>query len=373
MHAAVSPLVSEMHRTTTMRNGLSVFIRNSARMLAKELEEEKGLARDLNVNSAYFAGAEKQLLMISAIADELQEVSSQLTPLLVRDLLQRLSRAYSLSPRSATTRRLIDDVFISVNQDALASIALEAKNRIILHVSCASRLEQAKASVQSFQPINDEEFHLIVIGDDEGDSDIQIGYADQILTVPTWDCYEGLARKVAFSCFIMNIVAPNSLIAKFDDDVRLVRRATFMDLMARIDESLDHYLGFPITIDHHKHYWHGWHQGKCRYKQNEDVGLCFPVPKAFANGGAGYFLKPAAVRIMAYAFLAQSFILESPSGWAEDVITGLLLENNGISLASLGEILRTATGYTSQEEKRRLQEGDSWTIYQNRLSGLGRE
>lgn len=150
-------------------------------------------------------------------------------------------------------------------------------------------------------------------------------FADQVLTLPVSDSYEGLPVKVFEANVFFNAIGGGVGVIKIDDDLVPVPDFT-LDLQTVLTSfAAADYQGRPVSTLYHDRLWHF---GKCQGPVPSVYGK--PVKAAWARG-ALYYLSPAALEKLVQDYLRFPGVLDGEL--YEDKAVGNVLFDNGIKLS----------------------------------------
>lgn len=259
------------------------------------------------------------------------------------ELSQKLSimrDAISLFPRNAN----IAEFFVRLLEDK-SSEAIErlraacAGKRVVLHLSCASRLEDSRETVRSFLPLSDSYCHIILMGDESlragKEAPLTFDYDGEILRVPEPDNYESLHLKLFYAYMILDLVAKPELVVKIDDNLLLEDVQLFATSIDKVSEACAACAGRIVGAAHHQSQWHGWHIGKCSDPLIEARGYQYPLPRKYTSGGHGYVLGVDGLSACTYMYLSMKEFMNMRSVGLEDAYVGHALYACGLDIMQL--------------------------------------
>ncbi|HEY6645359.1 hypothetical protein [Povalibacter sp.] len=213
------------------------------------------------------------------------------------DELRAAARVASMEPANLQAFRLFLAAFWLHHEPLLESLRQASGKRVIVHMSCAPRLDRADRSIASFasHPLPNTS-HLKLIGNGSRTFDATTG----LLSVAAADSYESLPQKMFQGLALVVMACDPDCVLKLDDDHRLKNAAELVrlfDFAASSREPMQ--LGLvnraPIPSGHHR----AWHFGKCANPDLNERILAVPAPLYWAAGSAGYMLnRPALWRVL---------------------------------------------------------------------------
>jgi hypothetical protein len=206
--------------------------------------------------------------------------------------LRAAERVASIDPADRSAFTLYLAVLWLANAEMIRSLRHSARDRIVLHMTCSSRLSRAERSIDSFPKGAAGASHVTLIG--VGNTctfDAQSG----VLGVACDDSYECLPQKVFQGLSLLTLAHNPSVLLKLDDDHRLADARELEKLFefaaSRTQEALQ--LGevnhTPSPSAHHR----AWHCGKCASAELNERLLEMPAPAQWAAGSSGYIVNRA--------------------------------------------------------------------------------
>ncbi len=205
--------------------------------------------------------------------------------------LRAAMRIASLEPASAEAFTLYLAILWLANERTIAEVRGVCTDRIVLHMTCASRIARAERSIESFGTAA--LTHLKLIGTGEH---YTFDAEHRLLGVPSRDTYECLPQKVFQALALLTLACDPACVLKLDDDHRLADATEadrLLDYAARTTDAVQ--LGevnrTPLPSAHHR----AWHFGKCGRAPIGAQVLEMPTPVKWAAGSAGYVLNRAAL------------------------------------------------------------------------------
>lgn len=235
----------------------------------------------------------------------------------------------SIDPAEAGAYRLYLAIAWLANADLLAAMRTTARDRIVLHMSCAPRLARAELSIASFPPNAANTTHLKLVGNGN-----QHTFDAGLLSVAAADSYESLPQKVFQGLSLLTLAHNPSAIVKLDDDHRL-RDSNELDELLSFASSSSEAMQLgdinrtPSPSAHHR----GWHFGKCSRAELNDRILEMPAPVKWAAGSAGYILnRPALWRILWASLYYRQWLEEIIY---EDIALAEVATKTGIRLVNV--------------------------------------
>lgn len=256
------------------------------------------------------------------------------------------------------------------NREAIASARSSLRGRVVLHMTCVSRVARARASVVSFGAEHAAS-HILLVGSNESSS-FAFDAATGVLSVPTADTYEHLPSKVIAACFFLAMCGSIDAVVKIDDDHRLANASHFDALIeavnpaasvvalqaslgswsrivrrfcnalcnpkrARLRRILDVcvrgrrarpvILGVQDTIPFPGAHNRVWHFGKCSNESLNSTAYTSLAVGKFMQGGKGYVLNGYSLSVLAWCWVY--FRDQVANGLYEDVTVGHLLDAHG--------------------------------------------
>lgn len=249
---------------------------------------------------------------------------------------------FSLFPRNNDFHNLLKQVAQKFFKDDLERLNYDTCGKtVILHLSCASRLDRAIKSVESFG--DDESLHHIIItGIDtdacENGTPFSFSYNGIVLTVPVPDNYDSLHRKVFYGYLLFSLLKSCPYIVKIDDDIHLGDKLKFLRFLEDSREQSTDALGY-VVLDHtHVEQLHGWHVGKVEKTGLNNRGYQYPIPQSHPAGGYGYILSPSAISACSSMYLSMKAFFDIDAIGLEDVYVGHALQSWNLKLTCLSDI-----------------------------------
>jgi hypothetical protein len=245
--------------------------------------------------------------------------------------MPRLRAVVSLAPREPGATRAARQLLAHLNRDDLDRLGgLNAGPRrpLVAIVSCRSRLERARLSMNAFQGWNAEPqpVPVIVIGNEWlPDWRFRFLPEERILQLPAPDSYEGLAEKVMTLALVISLLDPSPSMLKVDDDSRPGDGKSLQRTLARMLAAGAPAAGFPITTTSPLDLDRAWHLGRSRranLRPFDSLGA-----QRWMSGGVGYLLAGSCVADLgAFALHSWGFVR---SMLYEDVCVSMLVEAAG--------------------------------------------
>lgn len=283
-----------------------------------------------------------------------------------RWLFDRLRDLWSLHPQNSAFQALMARLFLVLNGEPIQRLRQDLQGQwLVAHVSCQPRVDRAQASVESFPADTPGLRHLIVVGDpDHQAGGFLVDYDGTCLKLSCRDDYEGHCEKCLHLYGLLAWTAAPALLYKLDDDVALSRWDDFRAHLEDLQGAGAVYAGHVVAgSPNHRKFWHGWHLQKCRDAALESMGYQAPIASAYAEGGFGYALAPAALDALAYAYFTHRAFLESFTILYEDATVGLFLELAKIPLQA---VYPPQTGLMSERHQAQIQLNLGWDAFQTR-------
>jgi hypothetical protein len=253
-------------------------------------------------------------------------------------LFRKVCDVWSLYPENNSFPSLIEKIVYKLNGIAAFKLQTDMeKHFCLVHISCGSKIAEAKESLRSFSSLGEDVRQIIVIADqavDEGR--FYLKYDGLIMTLNCPDNYESHFKK-CFHCFaLLAITANPKLIFKVDDDIRLSDSWKSRSTLSKLANLNIMYAGVPISgRNNYRKFWHGWHIGKCSEKNYETMGYQAPIPSQYADGGSGYWPGQVSLQELAFLYFIQQAFLNVQSVLFEDAMVGLFLQQTGIELTGI--------------------------------------
>lgn len=197
---------------------------------------------------------------------------------------------------------------------------------IVVHISCAPRIDQAFRSAESFSEEDPAVRNLIVVGQTKHERENYIfDPATRVLTVPAGDSYEALPQKVAAVHAFLSFSGNLACILKVDDDIRCTNNPALLSDLLPATRAHD-YLG-KVWNPKVGGMARTWHFDKCQDPSINRTPYTLFADSPWAAGPA-YALSPRAVHVLGKAsvYLRQVFETEL----YEDVAVGKVLSYHGI-------------------------------------------
>lgn len=333
---------------------VSDFAQGQARLI-------KQAGRDLRWNRPMYHNLRFAVSSAEAHLEQLRELTAENDPQKLCSQLPALRDVFSLFPRNGFLRRFLGELLESAFGPAVARLRADcAGKRVILHTSCHPRLADTEETIASFQPLDGDFIHVILVGDaqrvrSEEEMPLGFDYDGRILQVPAPDNYESLHRKLFYAYMLFDMLAPPELLIKIDDNILLQKPADFTACIDRVVAAGAPCAGRQVGSTHHASQWHGWHIGKCADPLVEARGYQYPLPRAYAAGGHGYMLSPAGLGACSYMYLAMKEFFAMRAVGLEDACVGHALYGQSLDLMDLSTLENQLTlpGLTTKERHRR--------------------
>jgi hypothetical protein len=246
----------------------------------------------------------------------------------IAESLRHFMHCMQVSAESEPGFVLYRKVFAEINRDALAQFErmYAGVKLIVVHVSCQARLAGARASAATFDDPRRNIRNLIVIADPAlAANTYRFDPAQEMLTVPSSDAYEGLPVKIQKLLVFLGLSDVMAPILKVDDDFQC---GSLQCLARNLDEVIrDKPYGGTLTaasgpFDGATH----WHLGKCEDPalNEEPDSLLYDNPFVF---GEYYWLNAGAVAALGKMALIHDRVFTTEI--YEDRAVGALLHHYG--------------------------------------------
>lgn len=251
--------------------------------------------------------------------------------------------AIDMSDRTAYT------VYVSLaavaNADALRLARAKLTPKVVMHLSCAARVERARASWTSFDAAHAHGVsQVIVVGC--ADAHVYRFDAEQgVLTVPAPDSYEHLPAKVIAAMFFFALLGHIEAVLKVDDDHRLRDLDQLARGFRRVAAKHPVQMGKRNNIGVLGNHLRVWHFGKCADASLNPQPFTLPGTTRWINGAGGYFVNQAALRLLFWSHIYFPEYIRI--GLYEDMTISDLLERQGARLvqADMSRIVSTVDHY----------------------------
>ncbi len=230
------------------------------------------------------------------------------------------------------------------------------------HISCASRVEKAQRSIESFEGYEADYEHLIVVVTVRGESGgFRIQLADGVLGLNCSVYYEAHCRICLVSYTILALVDNPCLVYEFDDDVTLDSGELFDRHLADRKNHMNYHAGQLLTgLPNNRKLWHGCHLGKSSNQKLEGIRYQAPIGSAYAEGGFAYALTSCSQAEQSYAIFTHQAFVGFDTILYEDATVWLLLQMAGIALTPASPF---STGLTSEIHRlQQVLEAGWWTL-----------
>jgi Glycosyl transferase family 2 len=333
---------------------VSDFTRSQAQLI-------KQAGRDLRWNRPMYHNLRFAVSSAEAHLQQLQALTAESDPQKLCGQLPALRDVFSLFPRNGFLPQFLGTLLESAFGPSVARLRADcAGKRVILHTSCHPRLADTAETIASFQPLEGDFTHVILVGEaqqvrSEAEMPLGFDYDGKILRVPAPDNYESLHRKLFYAYMLFDLLAPPELLIKIDDNILLQKPADFAACIDRVAAAGAACAGRQVGSTHHASQWHGWHIGKCADPLIEARGYQYPLPRVYAAGGHGYVLSPKGLGACAYMYLAMKEFFAMRSVGLEDACVGHALYAQSLDLLDLSTLDNQLTlpGLTTKERHRR--------------------
>lgn len=281
-------------------------------------------------HSEEFRGLFQQVSELERLEEDLRTLPDQGEEgsLWEEQLFARICDIYSLYPSNPDVLALFRYLWRVCGGMDFARLVQETQGRVLyLHISCAARLEKARASVRSFGEPSTREAHVIVIGDPQRKQPgINFTYRDGVLHLSVGDVYEAHYQKTLYSYAFVGTLLQNPFIVKLDDDVSLQSRHRHDQTLEGARKLHVDYLGSLSSMSIYSPR-KGWHIHKCADRQFHRQGICVGTSR-YALGGAGYLLSRKSTMRVRDTFLGTPLLYSRPSvPIVEDQIVGMILSH----------------------------------------------
>jgi len=236
--------------------------------------------------------------------------------------------AIDMSDRSAYAVYI--GLVMLANADVLRRVRAATTANVVMHLSCAARIERAQASCESFaaaQPRGVSQ--LIVVGSSEAQV-YRFDDATGVLTVPAPDSYEHLPAKVTAAMFLFALCGHIDAVLKVDDDHRLRDVDQLVRAFARVVAKHPVQMGKRNNIGVLGNHLRVWHFGKCADATLNPKPFTLPGTTRWINGASGYFLNAGALRLLSWSHVYFPDYIRI--GLYEDMTISDLLERQGARL-----------------------------------------
>lgn len=231
-----------------------------------------------------------------------------------------------------------------VHQHTLMEMRSSLAARVVLHMTCISRIERARESIGSFQPVGEGVSHVLVVGTGR-ESTFQYDATRKLLAVPVADSYERLPQKMVLAMSFFAELSTVTSVLKVDDDHRLARTESLHPGFRAAENSAKGQLGNINRARHFGDHSRAWHIGKC---QDKDLGS---RPYAglgvlrWCDGASGYFVNVRGLRAAHWANLYFREFVDS--ALYEDMLMGEVMSRfgGGMGRYAMSDVLKAVEKY----------------------------
>jgi hypothetical protein len=210
-----------------------------------------------------------------------------------------LLKAARIAPEDADCLRLYLSAYYIAHRGVMAALSDACGTRVALHISCVPRLALARRARESLSKASD--FTSIICVGVGRDGTLHFDPTERVLSVPVEDSYEDLSEKVFYALSVLSFLPQVASVLKIDDDSRLRSSALLAQLATEAErDSTPSVFGRRHVLSNAVSHFRAWHAGKCsRAALNEEAFSVHPPPE-FAQGGPGYLVNRAALRVLHY-------------------------------------------------------------------------
>lgn len=213
------------------------------------------------------------------------------------------------------------------NVDVLQRVRATLTPNVIMHLSCAARIDRARASCESFVAAQTHAISQIIVVGAADTHLYRFDAANGVLTVPAPDTYEHLPAKVIAAMFFFALCGEVDAVLKVDDDHRLQDVERLLRGFARVASKHPVQMGRRNNIGVLGNHLRVWHFGKCADETLNPRPFTLPGTTRWINGASGYFLNRAALRLLFWSHIYFPDYIRI--GLYEDVTISDLLERQG--------------------------------------------
>ncbi len=219
------------------------------------------------------------------------------------------------------------------NAGVLQRLRAALTAHVVMHLSCAARIERANASCDSFAVAQAQGVSQVIV---VGSADTHVFEFDAergVLTVPAPDTYEHLPAKVIGAMFLFALCGNVAAVLKVDDDHRLRDVRQLVRGFARAARQR-----YPVQMGKRNNigvlgnHLRVWHFGKCADPTLNPRPFTLPGTTRWINGASGYFVNQAALRLLFWSHIYFPDYIRI--GLYEDMTVSDLLERQGARLLS---------------------------------------
>ena len=201
--------------------------------------------------------------------------------------------------------------------------------KVVLHVSCAPRVDRARESWASFSKMTDADVsHVIVIGGGAACTPA-FDRSTGILIVPEGDEYEQLPAKVIGALSILAMTGKADCVLKVDDDHRLHDIPALRGFLERL--SRDDGLALSGTIYRMGQFGmhsRAWHFGKSKDSNINETPYTGLSPLSWVTGEDGYGVTCAGLTMALGSRVHQKAYIDS-AVYEDLALSNLVLSHGG--------------------------------------------
>jgi hypothetical protein len=259
--------------------------------------------------------------------------------------LQSAHRMAAMDMRDARTFELYLGLASLANAETLVQLRAALTRHVVMHLSCAARIERAQESCRSFAVAEREGVsQIIVVGSDTARC-FSYDAATRVLTVPAPDSYEQLPAKVVAAMFCFALAGHIESVLKVDDDHRLKDTGELMRAFRRVESTVPAQMGRRTNIGVLGQHVRVWHFGKTADQALSDLPFSLPGTTRWLNGASGYFLNRQALRLLLWSHVYFAEYIRI--GLYEDMTISDLLERQGgrLKITDMTRVLSTVDHY----------------------------
>jgi len=252
------------------------------------------------------------------------------------ELAEALALAHQLAAvdmSDADAFGLLLELVSLLSAPALSAARSVLKPYVIAHVSCAARLDRARASSASFAEAESEDVAQIVIVGSPQAHEFRFDPLSRVLTVPTGDDYEHLPSKVIGAMAFLSLCGGVQGVLKVDDDHRLNSRSELARGFRRLAYGRPLQIGQLSRVGVLGLHPRAWHFGKTSDPRLNATPYTLPGTTRWANGANGYYLNDLALRVLLWSYVYFPEYIRI--GLYEDMTVSDLIERQGGRIASM--------------------------------------
>jgi hypothetical protein len=283
---------------------------------------------------------------VNAIKREFgQQVERDLASGDVLGALHSAHRMTAMDMRDPHTFRFYLGLMNLANAAALTQLRAALSGQVVMHLSCAPRVDRAQESCRSFAAAEAHGVSQVIVVGSESAPCFEYDAATRVLTVPASDTYEHLPAKVVAAMVCFALTGQVEAVLKVDDDHRLNQLAELIRAFRRVQSAAPVQMGRRTNIGVLGHHVRVWHFGKTADPALNDLPFSLPGTTRWLNGASGYFLNQQALRLLCWSHVYFSEYIRI--GLYEDITISDLLERQGgqLEITDMKRVLSTVNDY----------------------------